>query len=127
VTKVNITTLEAAKCLSFLESAAAPIVAAELAKKLRLSGSHETQRRHVRAIIKYLRDNGSQIVATLQGGYFLTEDPVLWRDYLEGRQIDAKRILGETHKRKKMLTDSQGQGVLFENRICFGVASMGTG
>ena len=122
--KPNITTLEAADCLLLLKSAAEPMVAAKLARKLRLSGSRETQRRHVRAIIKYLRDNGSQIVATQWGGYFLTEEPALWRDYLEGRQIDAKRILGETHKRKRMLTDSQGQGVLFEQRICYGVASM---
>jgi biotin operon repressor len=127
VSKINITTLEAANCLSLLKSAAEPMVAANLARKLLLSGSRETQRRHVRALIKHLRDNGSQIVATQWGGYLLTDDPVLWRDYLDGRQIDAKRILGETHKRKRMLADSKGQGVLFEQRIRCGVATMGTG
>ncbi len=125
MTKLNITTLEAAKCLSFLESADEPLVAAELARKLRLSGSRESQRRHVRALVEHLRDNGSMIIATLQNGYWLTEDSALWRDYLEGRQIDAKRILGETHKRKRTLADAQGQGLLFEQRLCCGCATCG--
>jgi len=51
----------------------------------------------------------------------------LWRDYLEGRQIDAKRILGETGKRKKMLSDAKGQGMLFEQRIQMGCATCGIG
>lgn len=124
--KPNITTLEAAKCLSFLESAGEPIVAAKLAKKLRLSGSRESQRRHIRAIIEHLRDNGSMIIATLQAGYWLTEDTSLWRDYLEGRQIDAKRILGETHKRKRILASAQGQGLLFKpQRTVCGCATTG--
>ena len=78
-----------------------PIVAAELAARLYLSGSRETRRRHVRAIVRQLRDDGHQIIATLQGGYFLTNDQQLWRDYLDGRQIDAKRILGNMHKKRK--------------------------
>ncbi len=123
MSRPNITTFEAARCLSLLESAEGPIVAAELAQRLYLAGSRETQRRHVRAIVKHLRDNGSQIIATLQGGYFLTQDSQVWRDYLEGRQIDAKRVLGETHKRKRMLTDAAGQGVLFEQRVSRGCAS----
>jgi len=123
VSKPNVTALEAARCLSVLESAREPIVAVELASRLGLSGSRETQRRHVRAIIEHLRNNGSMIVAALQNGYFLTEDTQLWRDYLEGRQIDAKRILGETHKQKRILTDSKGQGILFEQRIFCGCAS----
>lgn len=125
--KINITASEAAGCLRVLEVAAEPIVAADLAKKLYLPGSRESQRRHVRAIVKHLRDNGSQIVATLWGGYFLTEDSQLWRDYLEDRQIDAKRILGETHKRKRMLADAAGQGLLFNQRIHCGVATCGLG
>ena len=124
--KANITTLEAARCLSLLETAAEPMVAAKLARRLRLAGSRETQRRHVRAVVKYLRDNGSHIVATLTGGYWLTENDEIWRDYLEGRQIDAKRILGETHKRKR-IAGSQGQGTLFDIRVCCGVATCGTG
>ena len=67
----------------------------------------------MRAIIKHLRDNGSHIVATLSGGYFLTQDFMLWSDYLAGKQIDAKRILAETHKRKRMLIDGHKQGHLF--------------
>lgn len=129
MTKPNITALEAARCLSLLEEAAEPFVAAALARKLHLPGSRESQRRHVRAIVEHLRDNGLQIVATLQNGYWLTEDSALWRDYLEGRQIDAKRILGETHKRKRMLADAQGQGLLFEQRqrLCCGCATCGVG
>ena len=125
MTKANVTTDQAAKCLGILKKAAAPIVAADLAAKLGLSGSRESQRRHVREIVKHLRDNGSWIVATLKGGYWLTMDEKLWRDYQEGRQIEAKRIIGSAHKEKKMLTDSQGQGLLFERRVRCGVASMG--
>jgi len=110
--------------LSLLETAAESMVAAELAKRLRLAGSRETQRRHIRAIVEHLRKNGSHIVATLTDGYWLTKDDNLWRDYLEGRQIDAKRILGETHKRKRFV-NSQGQGTLFNMRICCGVATCG--
>ncbi len=118
----NVTTLEVARCLSILESADEPIVAAELAARLHLSGNRESQRRHIRAIIKQLRDDGSMIIATLQDGYFLTEDPQFYQDYLDGKQIDAKRILGETHRRKKMLTEvGSGQGVLFGPVVTTGI------
>ena len=122
MTNPSITTLEAARCLSILETADEPIVAAALAARLHLSGGRESQRRHVRAIVKHLRDNcDAWIIGTLQGGYFLTEDSQLWRDYLEGRQIDAKRILGQTHKRKKMLTYANGQGALFGPVVTCGI------
>lgn len=117
----NVTSHEAARCLSILESADRPIVAAELAARLFLRGNRETRRRHVRAIIKKLRDNGSMIIATLQGGYSLTGDEQLWKDYLEGRQIDVKRILGEAHRRKRMVADSAGQGVLFGQGVTCGI------
>jgi len=123
--KANVTAEEAARCLRVLQDIAKPIVAADLAKKLALGGSRETQRRHVRAVIEHLRDNGSMVVATRQQGYWLTEDEGLWKDYLEGRQIDAKRVLGETHKRKRMLADAKGQGLLFDKRIRYGVATCG--
>ena len=127
MSKPNVTADEAAKCLRVLQGAASPIVAAELARKLGLGGSRESRRRHVRAIVEHLRDKGSMVIATLQQGYWLTKDEQLWKDYLEGRQIDAKRILGETHKRKK-LVDATGQGLLFEPaRICCGVATCGIG
>jgi len=119
--KTNITTDEAAACLRLLRRAGGPMTAAELAATLYFSGKRETQRRHVRALIKHLRDNGAWIAATLQGGYFLTGDPALWRDYNEGRQIDAKKIFGVTHKRKKAaLADRLGQGFLFNPnpRVC---------
>lgn len=123
----NITTDEAARCLAILESAAEPMTAALLAARLYLSGSRETQRRHVRALIKHLRDKcGSHIIATLWGGYLLTDDMQIWRDYINGRQIDAKRILAVTHKRKRILAGND-QGVLFDNRIRCGVATCGSG
>jgi len=127
VNKPSITTSEAARALRILQEADSPIVAAGLAAALGLAGNRETQRRHVRAIIEHLRADGSMIVATLQQGYWLTCDAALWRDYLEGRQIDAKRILGETGKRKKMLSDAKGQGMLFEQRIQMGCATCGIG
>lgn len=90
------------------------MTAVELAAELRLPGSRETRRRHVRELIRKLRETGSMIIATLQDGYFLTDDPQLYQDYLNGKQIDAKKVLGKTHKQKKMLTEvGSGQGVLF--------------
>ncbi len=121
----NITTREAARCLELLAAAAGPIVAAELAYGIRLSGSRESQRRHVRRIVTHLRDNGSKIAANRHFGYFITDDPKVWRDYLEGRQRVAKKVLGVTHKSKRMLADSNGQGLLFTQRIRCGVASCG--
>ena len=81
----------------------------------------------MRAIVKQLRDEGAMIAATLQNGYFLTEDLQLYRDYLDGRQIDAKKVMGVTGKRKRMLIDRAGQGLLFTQRIRCGVATMGAG
>lgn len=96
------------------------MTAAEIAARLYLPGCRETQRRHVRAIIEQLRKVGAKIVANLSEGYWLTEDITLWRDYLEGRQIDAKIILAETHKRKRMLADAAGQGILFGQQMAVG-------
>lgn len=121
----NITTPEIAQCLSILESATEPIVAAGLARKLGLSGVRETQRRHVRKIIEHLRNSGAWIVGDNRVGYFLTPDAKVWREYQEHRQIEAKRTFGITHKRKRMLIDSKGQGVLFDMRTRCGVATCG--
>jgi len=101
------------RCLHLLTSATVPIVAADLAEKIGLAGSRETQRRKVRAIICYLRENGSMIVADTNRGYFLTKDKKVYQDYLDGKQVAAKCVLGRTGKRKKILRDSQGQGLLF--------------
>ena len=109
----NVTSDEAAACLALLKVADRPRVAAEIAELLNLTGSRETQRRHVRAIVKQLRDDGEMIVATLSGGYWLTDDVRLWRDYLEGRKIDAKKLIGHAHKKIKMATDGISQGLLF--------------
>jgi hypothetical protein len=109
----SITTSETARCLWILQEAEEPITAAELAHKLLLGGARESRRRHVRAIVKQLRDDGAMIVATLAGGYWLTEDADIWCEYNEGRKIDAKRVLGEAHRRNKILREADGQGLLF--------------
>ena len=113
----NVTADEARECLMLLvlrhDDSLGPMTAAEIAERLRLGGSRETQRRRVRAIVQGLRDKGSMIVATKPGGYMLTDDVGIWADYLEGRQIDAKRVLAVTGRKKKMAADSRGQGLLF--------------
>jgi len=116
------TTEENARCLEALEGAEAPMTAMQIAAWLRLTGSRETQRRRVRAIVEVLRNQGSMIVATQQYGYWLTDDAKIYADYLAGRQIDAKKVLGKTHKeRKRMLTDRAGQGVLFGPVVTMGI------
>ncbi|MFA7485593.1 MAG: hypothetical protein WCZ89_06180 [Phycisphaerae bacterium] len=108
-----------------LREAERPLVAAELAGMLNLSGSRESRRRHMRAIIKQLRDGGEMIVADLKGGYWLTHDKVIWKDYLEGRQLDAKKILGDTHKKRRtVLREASGQELLFDNRVPAGCATV---
>jgi len=119
--KINITSSELAQCLTILKKTEMPLMAIQLAAKLYLGGCRETQRRHVRAIVRHLRKIGAKIVATLSEGYWLTDDLILWRDYLEGRQIDAKSILAETHKRKRMLADAAGQGILFGQKMTTGI------
>ena len=124
MTEPNITTDEAAECLRVLGAAGGPIVAAGLAKRLRLGGCRETQRRHVRAIIEHLRkENGSWIVGLNPEGYFLTKDHQLWSDYNDDRKIEAKRIFTEVHKRKRELADGK-QNLLFDMRTRCGVATM---
>ena len=123
MTQPNVTTDELAMCLSLLESAEGAMTAIELAVGLHLSGNRETQRRHIRHLIRRLREDGSMIMATLQDGYYLTSDSQLYEDYLAGRQIGAKKVLGETHRRKKMLVEvGTGQGVLFSPLIGCGHA-----
>ena len=111
----QVTTDSARRCLAVLQESREPIVAADIAKRLGLAGSRESQRRRVRAMIKHLRDKAAaKIVATLGGGYMLTEDEQIWRDYLEGKLIDAKRIIGRAaEKKKKVIADKKGQGFLF--------------
>jgi biotin operon repressor len=108
-----VTTELAARCLAALQQADGPATAAGLARRLALAGCRETQRRHVRAIVQELREQGHRIVAANPEGYWLTEDITIWKAYLEGRQIDAKQIIGEAARRKKMTADATGQGLLF--------------
>ncbi len=123
--KPNVTTNEQAGCLRILKAATGPMTAAVIAVRLGLRGCRETRRRHARLIIQRLRDSGSMIVATRPAGYGLTDDRSVYKDYLNGRQIVARMIFGDTHKKKKKLADSNNQGMLFEpQRIRVGVASM---
>ncbi|HAL45500.1 MAG: hypothetical protein A2Y12_08820 [Planctomycetes bacterium GWF2_42_9] len=104
---------QAARCLMLIKNNG-PILAAALAERLGFVGERETLRRKIRAIVQHLRnDCGEMIVADSVNGYYLTEDEKVWQDYLNGRQIDAKKILGITGKQLKMVTDSRGQGLLF--------------
>lgn len=99
--------------LQLLQSARTPLTAAELAGRLALPGCRETQRRQIRALVAALREQGSWIVATLSGGYWLTRDAALWREYNEHRKIDSKRVLGEAHRRQRQAADAGGQYLLF--------------
>ena len=117
----NVTTDMAAALARLLKARTEPIVAADIAMALKLGGDRETQRRHVRRIVKHLRDGGSRIVATIAGGYWLTADDAMWKDYLEGRSIDAKRIIGEAAKRKRAI-EPGGQQLLFMPGFRVGVA-----
>jgi biotin operon repressor len=78
-----------------------PLVAADLAQRLHLIGSRETQRRKVRALIKKLRDEGNWIIATIWEGYKLTKDFSEWREYNERCTIGAKRIFKEVSQKKE--------------------------
>lgn len=111
----TITTYNAAACLTILKAAGEPIVAADMAKRLGLGGSRESQRRRVREIVTHLRDQGEWIVAATQGGgYLLTDDLIMWAAYNADRANKGKRVIGQSHNRSKAAVDSQGQGLLFQ-------------
>ena len=101
-----------ARLLRIFEQAEGPMTAVQIAAKLRLEGSVETQRRTVRGWVKELRDHGHWIVATLIEGYALTKNAGIWKDYSEHRTIDARRIFWELSDRKKQMSDGN-QGLLF--------------
>lgn len=103
----------AARCLKLIKSDG-PIVAISLADKLGIVSDREGKRRIIRKIVQHLRNAaGEMIIADTINGYFLTDDPTIWKSYLAGRQIEAKTVLGKTHKQLKMVTDTKGQGLLF--------------
>lgn len=111
--KHTVTTRQAAACLRLLKDAGRFLTAAEIGAALRLGGGRETQRRHVRAIVGSLRDRGEWIAAQNPAGYLWTDDPAVWRDYQEGRKIDAKKMIGEAARRQRMVVTPAGQGLLF--------------
>lgn len=100
------------RLLRLFEAAGAPMTAVQIAGRLKLDGSIETQRRTVRGWVKELRDHGHWVVATLSDGYALTRDAGTWKDYSEHRTIDARRIFWEVSDRKKQMSDGN-QGLLF--------------
>lgn len=110
---LNVTTPEMRDCLRLLKEAGGFMTAVNLAERMRLKGGCETQRRHVRAIVKSLRDDGQWIIAKNPEGYFLTRDKATWTDYLEGRKIDSKRVIGEAARHQRNVTTDRGQGLLF--------------
>ncbi len=119
--KPTVTREELAACLTLLQQADGPMTAIELAEKLGLGGCRETKRRHVREILTRLREGGHWIVGLNPDGNCLTHDPAAWKAYCEGRISEAKRRIGQAHKRKKaMVADASGQGVLFAPRPCMG-------
>jgi len=122
-----ITTDQVAGCLRILKAADKFMTAAEIATRLRIDGEHETKRRHIRAIVKQLRDDGSMIVANTRDGYWLTTDTKIWQDYNNNIAIDAKVMLAEVGNRKRMLAGTKGQGMLFNMRIPVGCATVGVG
>jgi hypothetical protein len=116
----DVTTDELAECLAMLKSAAGPATAAQIAARLGLPGCRETQRRRVRAMTLALRDRGCRIVANQTDGIWLARNEREWRDYLEGRKIEAKTILGVTHPRIRQVVESKGQGLLYGQRLTTG-------
>lgn len=114
MTRPNITTCNAARCLKILKAATEPIVAADLARRLGLAGERESKRRQVRAIITLLRKQGEWIVATTTGGYLLTGDAAVWAAYNAGRANGGKRVIGQSYNRNRAAVDNHGQGLLFQ-------------
>lgn len=101
--------------LRILQSADKPLVAADLAARLYLTGNRELQRRKVRALVKELRDDKNEnnwIVANFVEGYWLSDDFALWKDYLEGKKITAKMIFADVARKKNQVAMA-GQGKLF--------------
>ena len=105
----------ARKLHEILQHRCEPLKAIELANLWDLTGKREYQRRQIRRFVKELRDDGCKIIATLSGGYWLTDDNELWLDYSQGRTITAKRIFAEASKRKRAVTD-ETQTMLFSNQ-----------
>jgi len=121
----NITTDEMGQVLRTLQQSNVFILAIDIAARLGLRGNHESNRRHIRSIVKKLREDGSKIISNMTDGYFLTDDDAIYREWLNDKTIDAKTILAKIHKAKQMLKDSAGQGLLFSQKIHDGCALIG--
>ena len=116
----TITTPELALTISILDAAKGPMTAIEIAAKLHLEGCRESQRRHVRAIIEELRNKGVRVVANQIDGCWIAKDDNEWREYLEGRKIEAKQQIGEAHRRKKC-SYNDGTIAMFDQQVGTGI------
>lgn len=115
-----ITGPELAKTVSILQQATGPMTAIEVAARLGLAGCRESQRRHVRAIIEELRNKGVRIVANQIDGCWIAKGDQEWREYLEGRKIEAKQQIGEAHRRKKCCYED-GTTAMFGQQVGTGI------
>ena len=115
-----VTTPELAKTISILQQAGKPMTAIEIATRLGLEGCRESQRRHVRAIIEELRNKGCRIAANQRDGCWIARGDQEWRQYLEGRKIEAKQQIGEAHRRKKC-TYEDGTIAMFGQQVGVGI------
>jgi len=106
--------------LSILQRANAPMTAIEIAAMLHLDGCRESQRRRVRAIIEELRNRGVKVVANQTAGCWIAKNEEQWRDYLEGRMIEAKHQIGEAYNRKQC-TYEDGTIAMFGQCVSVGV------
>jgi len=104
---------EAQRLMCRLITAERPLKAILIAAMLGIEGDRETQKRHVRAIVRHLRRQGAWIVASLTEGYWLTHEPGIWREYTERRTVDARRILAEASRRRRQVREA-GQRMLFD-------------
>jgi biotin operon repressor len=111
---------ELSKAVSIFQQAAGPMTAIEIATKLGLEGCRESQRRRVRAIIEELRNKGWPIAANQKDGCWMAKNAAEWRQYLEGRKIDAKQQIGEAHRRKKCTYDD-GTIAMFGQQVGTGI------
>ena len=105
------------QALNALENAARPVTAAALANLLELTGSRETQRRKVRAIVRALRKAGHRVCANLSTGYWLARSGQEWSDYQAAVKAKACFAFVEISRNKSAATDrANNQGSLFPEK-----------
>ena len=102
------------RLLANLQDANKPITAIDLAERLELEGSRETQRRHVRILVRFLRHVGHKVCADSQAGYWLARYDGEWTKYLEAVRTRARFEFVSISKMSRAASDlATGQGKLF--------------